>query len=401
MMKNILFLSLLDFISIKERNIYCDLLREFSKKNYNIYIISPVEKKKKQKVKIINEGNITILKPIIGNIQKVNFIEKGISTLLLENQILKCIKDNLNNVKFDLLLYTTPPITFEKVIRYVKKRDDCITYLMLKDIFPQNAVDMGSFGKNSIFYKYFRKKEIKLYKISDYIGCMSKRNMDYIKKHNDYIDSKKICLCPNSITPIEYHFDKFELREKYDLPKNSFIYMYGGNLGKPQGIGFLIDVLKRNENREDRFFLIVGSGTEKYKLDEYIAKNNPSNVRVLSYVEKNKYMELLSATDIGMIFLDYRFTIPNYPSRILSYMELDMPIIAATDVNTDIKELLEENNIGIWCYSKNVEDFNDKLSKLEKLISTNKLNSSLEILKDKFLSKTICENICNKIEWSD
>lgn len=397
-MKNILFLSLLDFTSIEERNIYCDLLREFSNKNCNIYIISPVEKKKKQEFNTIKKDNVTILKPVIGNIQKVNFIEKGISTLLLEKQILKCIKNNLSNVSFDLLLYTTPPITFEKVIRYVKDRDNCITYLMLKDIFPQNAVDIGTFGKNSLFYKYFRKKEIKLYKISDYIGCMSKRNMDYIKKHNDYIDSKKICLCPNSITPIEYHFDKIKLREKYDLPKNSIIYMYGGNLGKPQGIDFLVNILKENENRDDRFFLIIGSGTEKYKLDEYIDNNNPSNVRVLSYVEKNKYTELLGATDVGMIFLDHRFTIPNYPSRILSYMELDMPIIAATDTNTDIKELLEENNIGIWCESKDLKNFDDAISRLEELINSNKLNSSLEILKDRFLSKTICENIYNKIK---
>jgi len=37
-----------------------------------------------------------------------------------------------------------------------------------------------------------------------------------------------------------------------------------------------------------------------------------------------------------MIFLDYRFQIPNFPSRLLSYMAAGMPVIVATDPNTDM-----------------------------------------------------------------
>jgi hypothetical protein len=72
---------------------------------------------------------------------------------------------------------------------------------------------------------------------------------------------------------------------------------------------------------------------------------------------KNEYDELVRACDVGLIFLDHRFTIPNYPSRLLSYLENKMPIIAATDPNTDIGRIAEENGYGYWCESNEVSSF--------------------------------------------
>ena len=179
----LLFLTLLDFKSIEERNIYTDLLREFRKNGHEVYVISPVERKKKQKTHLIEENGATILKLKIGNTQKTNIIEKGISTVLLEPTFIRGIKEYFSHIKFDLVLYSTPPITFCGAIEYVKKRDNARTYLLLKDIFPQNAVDMGMLSKSGIkgmLYKYFRKKEKKLYAISDRIGCMSQANVAYV-----------------------------------------------------------------------------------------------------------------------------------------------------------------------------------------------------------------------------
>jgi hypothetical protein len=69
----------------------------------------------------------------------------------------------------------------------------------LKDIFPQNAVDLKMMSSSGILYDYFRKREIELYIMSDWIGCMSEGNKKYILKHNSYIDEKKVEVNPNSI----------------------------------------------------------------------------------------------------------------------------------------------------------------------------------------------------------
>ena len=236
---NVLFLTLLAFDSIQERTLYTDLLREFVKNGHHVYAISPVEKRQNQETHLIEEENATILRLQIGNTQKTNIIEKGISTVMIEPQFKAGIKKYFSNVKFDLVLYSTPPITLVSAVEYVKKRDGAKTYLLLKDIFPQNAVDIGIMSKSGlkgVLYKHFRKQEKKLYRISDWIGCMSQANVDYVLKHNPEVDPKIIEVCPNSFDVIDKSVDaetRKQIREKYGIPLDKKVFVYGGNLGKP------------------------------------------------------------------------------------------------------------------------------------------------------------------------
>ncbi len=367
---NVLFLTLLDFSTIDENGIYTDLMREFVKNGHDIYIVSPTEKRKNEPTRLIDNGKVKILKLQIGNTQKTNLIEKGISILTLESKFKSGIKKYFDDVKFDLILYSTPPITLQKAVQFVKQRDNAKTYLLLKDIFPQNAVDLGMIktsGVKSLIYKFFKIKEDRLYKISDYIGCMSNANVEFLLKHNPSISNEIVEVCPNSIEPIEVEIseqEKRQIREKYNIPIDKTIFIYGGNLGKPQGIDFLIDCIRVNEDNENSYFLIVGSGTEFVKLENFFEREKPKNAKLLSQLIKIDYEVLANSCDVGLIFLDRRFTIPNFPSRLLSYMQASMPVLAATDINTDIGKLIESGSFGYWCESVDVDKYNQLVNKL-------------------------------------
>jgi len=357
---NILFLSLLDYDSFEEKNIYTDLLREFLKQGHYVVAISPFERKQNKEEKMLTDSNGAILKIKIGNTQKVNFVEKGISTILLETQILSKAKRYLKNIKFDLILYTTPPVTVKRVVSYFKKRDNAITYLLLKDIFPQNAVDIGALSKiglKGLIYKYFRNKECALYKISDYIGCMSEANVRYLLKENPYLDSQRIEVCPNSLEPEEIVVEeKDRIRMQYGIPADKKVVIYGGNLGKPQGVGFLLKCIEEC-TLPDIYFLIVGNGTEYNKIATYIEESDRDNITLIKSLPRSEYEILLRCCDIGVVLLDSRFTIPNFPSRMLSYMLAEIPILAATDINTDVRDVIESGQFGLWGEHGDVETF--------------------------------------------
>lgn len=362
---NILFLTL-GFI--ESRGIYTDLMQEMRAKENEVYVVTPIEKKYNQDTSLMKINGLNVLKVKTGNIQKVNKIEKGIATLMLEKQFIKAIDKFLSSVKFDLIVYSTPPITFSNVVNRIKKRDRAKTYLMLKDIFPQNAVDIDMMKKDGVLYKFFRRKEISLYNISDYIGCMSQGNVDFLLKHNDFIDKNKVEILPNTVTPLNIESFKKEeinkIRSKYNVPINKKVLVYGGNLGKPQGIDFIIDCIKENEKRDNTFFVIVGSGTDYKKISSFIKENSIKNTIIYPYMPKEDYDKLVKACDIGLVFLDKRFTIPNIPSRILTYMEFGMPIIAATDKNTDLNQIIETGKFGLWSESGKLEDFYENVDML-------------------------------------
>lgn len=363
----LLFLTLSRIEDINQRGIYSDLLRQFRDNGHMVYVASPRERRLNLPTEYINEKGVNFLRIKIGNITKTNIIEKGISTIMVETLFLKQLKKYFNNVKFDLVIYSTPPITFEKVIRYVKSRDNAKSYLLLKDIFPQNAVDLNMFSKKSPIYWYFRNKEKRLYQISDYIGCMSPANVDYILKNNPEIPAEIVEVCPNSIEPLQLEKDEEEImqiRKKYNIPLNKTVFIYGGNLGKPQGIDFLIECLMSNKDNNQVYFVIAGSGTKFDKLKTYFDNEKPRNAQLFAQLPKREYETLANSCDVGLIFLDKRFTIPNFPSRLLSYMQASMPVLAATDVNTDIGKVIEEGKFGFWCESRNIIEFNEKLNRL-------------------------------------
>lgn len=360
---NILFLSLVRKDSIEEPGIYTDLLRQFRDNGHNVYIVSPYEKRLRKQTVCYKENGANMLYVRIGNITKCGKIEKGLSTLRVERQYLNAIKKYFPSVTFDLVMYSTPPITLVGVVDYIRRRDNAKTYLLLKDIFPQNAVDIGIMKKTGIYgllYKFFRYKEKKLYKVSDYIGCMSPANVDYVLKHNPEINKSKVGVCPNSIEPRDMSItaeERADIRNRYEIPQDKIVFVYGGNLGKPQGIPFLIKCLRSQKDNDKVLFLIVGDGTEYSKLEHFVQEEKQANVKLMKRLPKEDYDRMVAACDVGMIFLDHRFTIPNFPSRLLTYMQAKIPVLACTDSNTDIGEVITTGGFGWWCESNDVEAF--------------------------------------------
>lgn len=366
----ILFLSLSRFDDVNVRGIYSDLMREFIRRGNDVYIASPTERRFGKATHINESDNCHILKIKTLNIQKTNIIEKGIGTLMLESQFDKAIRKYWGEIKFDLILYATPPITFNKVIDRIKERCGCHSYLMLKDIFPQNAVDLGMMKEGSLLHKMFRRKEERLYQISDRIGCMSPANCDYVKKHNPTVDVAKIELCPNAIEPVEIpaisDVERQELLSKLGIPADKTLFIYGGNLGKPQGIDFLLKVIEVNENSLDRHIVVVGSGTEYPRIYQWFEEKSPINATLLSALLKDEYDRLIRACHVGLIFLDSRFSIPNFPSRLLSYLENSMPVLLATDINTDMGRIAECEGFGLWAKSGDMPRFLENMDILAK-----------------------------------
>lgn len=387
---NILFLTIGRMDSMDAHSLYPDLLRTFKNNGHKVYSVSPYERKLGKKTEYFEQSGIYCLKVKIGNITKCNIVEKGISTILIETQFKNAIKKYLSDVRFDMVLYSTPPITFVNVIKYIKKWDGAKTYLMLKDIFPQNAVDLGMMSKSGVkglLYRYFKSKEKKLYAVSDRIGCMSLANCEYILKHNPEISADKVEVCPNSIEVMDVSLtddEKTAMRKKYGIPCGKTVFVYGGNLGKPQGIPFIIDCLKTQEKNSKAYFLIVGDGTEFPKLEAYFKEANPENMKLMKRLPKEDFDRMIAACDVGMIFLDHRFTIPNFPSRLLSYMQAKLPVLACTDPNTDIGKVILEGGFGWWCESKDTLQFEKYVDMILGMSLKEKSNNSVKYLNDNY-----------------
>ena len=383
---NVLFLMIAFPDTEKDSNLYSDLAEEFRNNGHNIYVATLLEKKYSQKTYLEKVKELNILRVRAGDWFNTNsVIKKGLTTITIANYFKKAIQKYFNNLKFDLVIYPTPPITFAPVVKYIKKRDNSRSYLILRDIFPQNVRDLGLLN-NQLLFNYFRKKEKQLYDISDYIGCMSEGNIKYVLEYNKVDENKLEILYNWGKTNYDDELSDVNYKGKYGLG-NKFVAVFGGNIGLPQELEFLLELAKEYKERDDIIFLVIGKGAQKQKIVDLIKSENISNVVIKDHLPRDEYENLIAQCDIGLINLSRDFTIPNIPSKTIAYFKAGIPILASTDKNTDYKDLLvKKSKAGLWSETGDLKTYK---SNFDKLFYDKKLREELGRNGRKFLEENL------------
>ena len=129
------------------------------------------------------------------------------------------------------------------------------------------------------------------------------------------------------------------------------------------------------------------------KIEEYAKTSRQKNLKLMKRLPKEDYDTMVGACDVGMIFLDHRFTIPNFPSRLLSYMQAKLPVLAVTDPNTDIGKVIVEGGFGWWCESNDVTTFNKMACFIIKNLTTKLGQDEFKFLLDNYSSEKSFQTI--------
>ncbi|MDR2906994.1 MAG: glycosyltransferase family 4 protein [Bacteroidales bacterium] len=347
-------------VRLNNSSLHSDIATEFQANGHTVYVAAPSIGEEVDSLHM--EGNVHVLRVKTNKLFNVNPIKKGIANLRLPYQFKKALKKHVKDLDFDLVLTPTPPITFSSLVYWFKKRYNAKYYLILRDIFPQNAKDLGLI-KNNLLFNFFRKKEKQLYKIADAIGCMSQGNIDFVIQHNPQVDKKKLHLLPNWETPKPYVAPTGQMKEKYGL-QNKFVAVFGGNIGLPQQLEFVLELAERKKDNKNIVFLIIGDGTERKRVENLAKGKGLDNVVFKNAIPREDYNELVKECEIGLICLNEKFTIPNIPSKTLSYFNAKIPVLAAVDKSTDYGKILEDAQAGLWSITGDGEAYERNFDKL-------------------------------------
>ena len=354
---NILFISIA-WPREGERNLYTDLMDEFVEKGHEVYVIGTTDADDHSPVRISEEHGKKVLRVPSGQIRKASHIRKFRSLLTLDNKILKQVKEHFNNLKIELIIAPTPPVTLSRLFKKLKRIYNANFYLLLKDIWPQGSVDLKVFIKYSIPWLYMRSHEVRTYKTADYIGCMSPMGAKYILSKNRFLSPDKVESCPNSIRPIENvpDYPSDEIRKKYKIPNESCVFIFSGNLGMGHGLFFLVEAIKRLADYPDAFFILGGSGTQFSYLESKFTEFSFKNALLYNFLPREDFNRIMATSDVGLILL-YRYTVPQFPSRLLSYLEYSKATLCAVGSYTDIGTIVVESGSGLSVDHGDLEGF--------------------------------------------
>ena len=357
---NVLFLLPRYSENIKDSTLEKELVKEFSNQGNKVIVATILEEGETYFKEL---ENIKLLKISCGKYysKETTKLDKGMTILKIPFLFSLKIKERINE-KIDLIILSTPMFNNPFLIKKLRDYFQCEVLLIIWDIFPQNAIDLGII-KNKFLIKYFDSKYKKALKISDYITVMSEGNKKYIK--NIFrIEDKKIILLKNwaYIKP-KLDMDKEEIRKKYGYSEEDFLAIFGGNMGKPQKLENILSLAEKCLELPEVKFIFVGNGSERERLKKIAIDKRLKNISFIDQLPREDYEKFTSACNIGLVSLDERFTVPNFPSKTTDYFKLSLPILASLDKCSAAdygKFLEEEARGGIFAEAGNIEDLYKK-----------------------------------------
>lgn len=339
----------------KSFNMYTTLVQEFHRHGHEVQVVAPAVND--QPTCQRHEKGISVIRVRTLPLRYVHNYLRGISSILLPYQFSRALQKFAKDKTFDLIIIPTPPITLVDLAAKLKKQYSAKVYLVLRDIFPQNAVDLGFMKASGVMHRYFRTKERKLYSVADAIGCMSQGNIEYVIDHNPEVARDKLHILQNyQILNTQYPAKDYDIKKTYGL-KDKFVVVFGGNMGKPQKLENVIALAKSCQGYPDVVFLLLGEGVQKKRIEQLISESGITNILLQSTIPKADYQKLISACEIGLISLHENFTIPNIPSKILDYYNLGIPVLASIDRCTDFGKMLDDSRAGLWSFAGDIQAF--------------------------------------------
>ena len=337
------------------------LAEEMASAGHTIVVITPTKNIEKQFVEE-DCGAFKVLRIRCGGIKSHHKFVRGLSELALIFSLpYRYNKTPYGQSQWEIVIWYSPTIFLSGLVKYLKIKTK-LSYLILRDMVPDWMVDMGIMKKGFSYYllKFFEHNQ---YQLADVIGVQSQGNKKYIQKL-DLPNLKKLEFLPNWMPSIS---TKYSFRDDVHTCINlqntilfgKKILIYAGNLGEAQGIQNLGQVIHNLKDQSDYGFLIIGRGSKKKWLHDFIVSNSLNNVLLLDEVDLMTLSMYYRQCVLGLIFLDPRHQSHNIPGKFISYLEAGLPVAAYVNPGNDLIRIIENEKLGI--VSKSLDKFCKKL----------------------------------------
>ena len=132
-----------------------ELAIEFVALGHDVTVFMPDPKLEKAS-EIFKLDGVTVCCFRSGEIKNVGKVKRAINETLLSSYAWKAHQSYFRENPHDLIVYYSPTIFWGGLVSRLKKLWGASSYLILRDLFPQWAVDQGLIREGSMIEKYFR-----------------------------------------------------------------------------------------------------------------------------------------------------------------------------------------------------------------------------------------------------
>ncbi len=341
-----------------------ELINEFSNIGYrvDVYLLDTKDRWGNTK-KIINQ-NVT-LRSYRFRLQ-ANVLFK-IFDLFAAN---KKIKEDISIHEYSYVFNFSIASLFWGVVKKVKtERKKTKSVLILWDFFPTHQVQIGKLVPYRFITKFLYWLENREVVSSDYVALMSSKNIDYFRRYHSNYKGKtfKLLLWGR-------RYDS-ELQQTENDHSKSVNFVFGGQLSRGRGIEQLCDFANENRDLEATASInIIGAGELKEYIQARIKSQKLSNIKLYDPMPRKQYRQFISKMDVGLIFTVPNVDVPTFPSKVIDYMSVGLPVLSCVERESDFGDFIQyEAGCGLKVEAENLSGIREAVEQFVKLKKHNKL----------------------------
>jgi O26-antigen biosynthesis N-acetyl-L-fucosamine transferase len=321
-----------------------DLAGQYASVGHSVTVVTP-DATLSERCSVSESGGVTVLRVRSGMIKGASLARRGLNEAMLSWVIWRGGRKYFRDNPCDLIVFYSPSIFFGGLVRKLKKLWGCGAYLILRDIFPQWAVDADVLRSGGPAWKFFRRRELAQYAVADIIAVQSPGNLEYFKSP-ELAGKYRLEVLYNWAPTSEPDLPESNYRSELGLD-GKVVFFYGGNIGMAQDMDNIIRLAEGMQDLSHVHFLLVGNGSEVARLKELIVAKGLDNIQVLPAVGQKEYLGMTGEFDVGLISLAAGLTTQNIPGKLLGYMQNSMPVLASVNSGNDLQEMLESRHAGL------------------------------------------------------
>jgi glycosyltransferase involved in cell wall biosynthesis len=282
----------------------------------------------------------------------LGYVRRTVAEFLMPFAMLRNMrKSPLSKVRWDGVIWYSPTIFLGPIANALKRYSACKSYLIIRDVFPEWAVDMGLLGRG-LPYRFFKSIANYQYSVADVIGVQTPGNLPYFDGWSSS-GGRRVEVLQNWLADAPIVGCSISVAQSPLAGR--IIFVYAGNMGVAQGMDILIELAAGLREQANIGFLFVGRGSDAQRLCEETKKRGLNNVVFFDEIDPTEIAGLYAQCHVGIVALDPRHKTHNIPGKFLSYMQSGLPALANINVGNDLAELIEREGVGRVSTENSVE----------------------------------------------
>ena len=319
-----------------------DLSREFVRQGHTLTVMLPTAGLSTPWLLEDFDG-VQVLRLRAPKTKDINYVSRTINEFLMPFAMLRNLrKSPLAKERWDGVVWYAPSIFLGPIANALKKASGCKGYLIIRDIFPEWAADMGLMGRG-LPYKFFKAVANYQYSVADVIGVQTPGNEAYFENWRQGA-GRRLEVLQNWLA------DAPAAGCSIDIAKTPLagrkVFVYAGNMGVAQGMGILLDLAEKLVHRTDVGFLFVGRGSDVKKLAADAQARDLKNVLFQDEIHPDEIPGLYAQCQVGLVALDPRHKSHNIPGKFLTYTQSGLPVLANINAGNDLAGIIRHENVG-------------------------------------------------------